>query len=123
MKIYLACPFSHWLFLVRWWRFIKATRIAGKLMSQGYIVFSPISHSFPIACFLPRPLMTSWEFWKRQDFPLVRWCDALVVIPCGKAWRLSRGVVAEIKEFKTVSPQGKLFLYHKHRVEEIRIHE
>lgn len=94
--IYLACPFSHWFFLVRWWRFVKACRIAAKLMMRGYVVFSPISHSFPIAHFMPDKYMLDFNLWMTQDLPMVDWCTHMVIIPCGRAWKKSRGVQREI---------------------------
>ena len=43
-KIYLAIPFSG----IEEKSFKAATEIAGLLISKGYIVFSPITHSHPI---------------------------------------------------------------------------
>ena len=90
MKIYLAIPYSG----NENSSFVKANRKAAELMNQGNIVFSPISHTHPIAsqCDLP----ADWEFWKKQDESFIEWCDAVYVY-CLPGWRESRGVVAEIK--------------------------
>ena len=46
--IYLACPYTHPSAEVRLQRFELATRAAAKLISEGLIVFSPITMSHPI---------------------------------------------------------------------------
>lgn len=93
-KLYLACPFSHRFFLVRWYRYVLVTYYAARLMKAGYVVFSPITHSMPVAFFLPKRLMQSWTFWKRQDIPWLIQCDVLGIIPL-KGWQGSVGVTAE----------------------------
>lgn len=81
------------------------TRQAGELMKQGYIVFSPISHSFPIACFLGGHIMQAFDFWMKQDLPMVKWCDEFWVYTIGHdAWQQSRGVC---KELETATELGK----------------
>lgn len=91
MKIYLAIPYSQ----APQESFKVANETAGKLMELGHIVFSPISHSHPIV--LPKRLKFSWEFWKKQDFPYIEWCDELWVADFGD-WETSTGVCAEIEE-------------------------
>jgi len=46
-------------------------------MNQGHIVFSPISHSHPIAqcCNMPK----DWEFWQEFDKYFIEWCDEVWV--------------------------------------------
>jgi hypothetical protein len=48
-------------------RFWQAAAAAGKLMQLGLLVFSPISHTHPIAvgCELP----TGWDYWRKYDQP------------------------------------------------------
>lgn len=77
-----------------------ANRVAGDLMAQGNIVFSPISHSHPIACEygLPR----GWEFWKKFDECFIEFCDEFCIV-CIDGWKESKGVKAEVglaKKFK-----------------------
>ena len=59
-KIYLAGPYSHPDPTVRAIRFHKLNDKAAELLRAGNLVFSPISHSHPIAeqCELPK----DWEF-------------------------------------------------------------
>lgn len=91
---YLAIPYSHKSPLVRQSRFEIANRIAGDLMRNGHIVFSPISHTHPIAqqCNLPK----DWSYWERFDSAYLSLSKKLVVV-CIDGWKESIGVQAEIK--------------------------
>jgi len=95
IKIYLATPYSHRDEMVRLARFHAVNRKAAELMSRGYVVFSPISHSHPIANYIPREYVNSWEFWKAQDMPLLEWADELWVMDV-TGWKESTGVTAEV---------------------------
>ena len=58
------------------------------------LVFSPISHTHPIAAAGNLPV--GWEFWKQYDLTFIEWCDELYVL-MADGWRESTGVTAEIK--------------------------
>ncbi len=90
--IYLATPYSHPERNVRVARTLIANMVTAKLMRQGYLVFSPISHSHAMAeeCELPG----DWEFWERFDRRLLSCCTHLVVIKAD-GWYESVGVTAE----------------------------
>lgn len=90
---YPAVPYSHPDYDVRVSRFIAANKAAGFLMRRGDIVFSPISHTHPIAeeCELPK----GWEFWSAFDRAYIGMAK-LVVVLCIEGWRESIGVSAEI---------------------------
>lgn len=90
---YLACPYSHQYRRVRIQRYEAITRFAGKLMREGYAVFSPITHSHPIEATFPEA--SGWEFWKDQDLPILARCDLLIVATF-PGWENSVGVGAEI---------------------------
>lgn len=94
-KVYLACPYSDPDPEVMVDRFNAINRIALALMAEGHVVFSPISHSHPIAQAVPGGLPASWEFWKEQDMPFLHWADELHVAPF-PGWNKSVGVRAEI---------------------------
>lgn len=91
--IYLGTPYWHENPKVRKARFKKASRAAGELMSIGFRVYSPISHSHVIAqlCKLPN----DWEFWQKQCLSMLALCDVLVVLQL-KGWDRSVGLRAEI---------------------------
>lgn len=95
-KIYLATAYSHPDKKVRLARFEAVNRKAAELMVRGYVVFSPISHSHPVANYIPQEHVCSWEFWKTQDFPLIEWADELWVMDI-PGWQESVGVTAEIE--------------------------
>ena len=93
-KIYLAIPYS-------WnpdYSFKEANRIAAKLMNEGNLVFSPISHSHPIADYLPPELRKDSQFWLKYDLPMIDWADEVYVIDLGgNLVADSVGVSAEIR--------------------------
>ena len=99
MILYLASPYSHPEKEVEQRRFDLVTRAAGWLMQHGFVVFSPISHSHPVAqkTELPR----AFWFWRAQDLPFMRVCDELYVL-CLPDWDKSIGVAEEIAHAKAL---------------------
>jgi len=77
------------------YRYQKACYTAAKLMQGGIIVFSPLSHSVPIAKYVGE--VDEHEFWLSQDIPLLQRCDELLVV-CLSGWQTSRGVRREVME-------------------------
>ena len=63
-KIYLACPYSHNPMR----GFVESSKAAARLMDAGNIVFSPISHSHPVAVHGKLDAMDQ-AFCLRQDLP------------------------------------------------------
>lgn len=92
--IYLACPYTDKDPKVMEKRFMAVNRAAGKLMSEGEYIFSPISHTHPIAVIsdLPR----NWEFWEGFDRAYLSMCNKLCVLMLD-GWENSTGVNAEIE--------------------------
>lgn len=94
-----------------------ANIVAARLMSKGYIIFSPISHSHPIADYLDTELRTSQEFWMKQDIPLVSKCDEMIIVVIGdNGYSLienSKGCQSEIKEAKRLEMPIKLYIYEE----------
>lgn len=93
-KIYLATPYSHPLESVRRERFELVNIAAAKLMLQGYLVFSPISHTHPISEAVEMP--QDWDFWEKYDRTFIEWADEIHVLK-QYGWEDSIGVTAEIK--------------------------
>ena len=93
-KIYLATPYSHPDPPVRLFRFDAVNKVAAQLMSDGFLVFSPISHTHPIA--EAGDLPKGWEFWKEYDKTFIEWADEVYVLKA-QGWETSTGVQAEIK--------------------------
>ena len=90
---YLACPYSHASKQVREARFAEANRAAGFLMRQGRFVFSPISHTHPIAVACDLPL--GFDYWECYDKAILNHCCEVVVLTLA-GWEDSAGVQAEI---------------------------
>ena len=88
-RIYLSLPYSG----NEEESFKAANKFTAELMNRGYIVFSPISMSHPVAtqCELPG----GWEFWRKLDTAFIEWCEELHVL-CLDGWENSTGVTAEI---------------------------
>lgn len=90
--IYLASPYSHPDPAVREQRFRAACRAAVALLHAGQVVFSPITHSHPLA---QHGLPENWQFWERYDRAFLERCDEVVVLTLD-GWEESVGVQAEI---------------------------
>lgn len=91
--IYLACPYSDPDPDVREQRFTLANRVAAKLILEGHTVFSPLSHSHPIAA--TGLIDPHAPVWYQQDLEFLRFCSELRVL-CLPGWQFSSGVFDEI---------------------------
>ena len=88
-KIFLSLPYTG----MEQKSFDIANEHAAKLISQGHIVFSPISHSHPIA--KAGNLPGGFEFWWKQNKSFLDWCDEVVVLMV-EGWLESSGVQREV---------------------------
>ena|SRR6185369_5341778 len=112
MKIYLAIPYT--------WNPAKsfeiANKVSAKLMENGNVVFSPVSHSHGIADHLPTNIRTDSHWWMTQDLPLVEWADELHVVVIGENGNAlieqSRGVQMEIAHAKKHQKQIHIYEYY-----------
>lgn len=92
--VYLANPYSHPDPEVMENRYREAVRFTAGFTACGYIVFSPIVHSHPLA--MNHQMATDWEFWKRIDSKFISVCSEVWVVKMD-GWEKSRGVQAEIQ--------------------------
>ena len=92
--VYLAVPYSHPDPAVREDRFHQVNQAASVLMRAGLHVFSPVSHTHPIA--LAGGLPLGWDYWQEYDREILSACGALVVF-CLEGWQRSAGVAGEMK--------------------------
>lgn len=91
-KIYLAIPYTGF----EEHSFNLSNEIAAELIQQGYLVYSPISMSHPIA--KTGKMKGGWEFWKKLDFEFILWCDEVMIIDFDdEAVENSIGVQDELK--------------------------
>lgn len=91
--IYLACPYNHSSSEVRAGRYTLVTKVAANLISRGHTVFSPITHSHPIA---EHGLPGGWDYWQTFDRIILSVCGKLWVLKLD-GWDRSEGVREEIK--------------------------
>ena len=94
-KIYLAAPYSSDDPQEREHRFLIVNWVAAKLMEAGNVVFSPISHSHPIAKYLHNH--NDSDFYCAQDLAFLPHCDEVCVVNL-TGWMFSRGVGRELAE-------------------------
>lgn len=97
--IYLAVPYTHSDPNVIEERFQRVTKVAGKLLGNGEVVFSPITHCHEITKLHNLP--TNWEWWMKIDREYLSKCKVLYILTLD-GWENSKGVNAEInlaKEF------------------------
>jgi nucleoside 2-deoxyribosyltransferase len=100
-KVYLGAPYSHknplWMRL----RFELINLAALQLIEAGFIVFSPISHSHPIATsHADLSQIQNYDVWLNQDTHFMEWADILAVLQL-PGWRESKGLAFERDWFKT----------------------
>jgi hypothetical protein len=92
--VYLAVPYSHEDEKIREERFLKVNKVAARLLKEGLTVFSPISHSHPIA--MAENLPTDFDFWVQFDTAFLSHSKKLIVLMLD-GWKESKGVIGEIK--------------------------
>jgi hypothetical protein len=91
---YLAVPYSNINEAIKLHRFHTANKAAAYLMAKGELVFSPISHTHPIA--VDGQLPGDWLFWEKFDRAYLNYCWKIVVLML-PGWDTSKGVQAELK--------------------------
>lgn len=92
--IYLATPYSHPDPAVRELRFHQVNRVAARLMHKGLHIFSPISHTHPIA--VAGELPTGFDYWEKYDRAILSTCCKVIVLRL-EDWIMSVGVAKEIQ--------------------------
>ncbi len=93
MYLYLACPYTHPNSETMHYRFEQANHAAASLMKQGWVVYSPISHSHIIA--QNHDLPTGWDFWRNIDRVFITHASFLAVLVLN-GWKESIGVREEM---------------------------
>lgn len=98
MITYIATPYTHKSKAVMQARYEQVNAYSAHLMQQGVIVFSPISHTHPIA--VQHSLPVAYEFWQKHCETFVRACGAMHVL-AQDGWTCSVGVEAEMRLAKS----------------------
>lgn len=94
--IYLACPYSHPEHYMLVARHLLVNKVGARLMAAGHYIYSPISHTHPIAEAANGKLPRGWDFWEGYDRRMLSFCDRIAVLRL-PGWETSTGVQAEIK--------------------------
>jgi hypothetical protein len=77
-------------------RFLRINKVAARYVADGEYIYSPISHTHPIAEAANGTLPRGWDFWGGYDRTMILCCDRLLVLQID-GWKESTGVQAEIK--------------------------
>lgn len=91
---YLASPYSHPDPAMRISNFEEVSRTADRLLKNGHLVLSPITHSHPIAMAGDHSNV-SHTAWCRINEEFIRRCDEVWVVKMD-GWMLSAGIQAEV---------------------------
>jgi hypothetical protein len=92
--LYVASPYSHPDPKVQHGRFVDVCRATAHLINQGWLAYSPISQTVPVAEY-GAPGKTTWADWESYDRRFLKRCMGLAVLKLD-GWRESVGVQAEI---------------------------
>lgn len=92
--VYLAVPYSDPDPKVRQARFEASNRAAAMLMRAGDFVFSPISHTHPIA--LAGDLPLGWDYWEQYDRAVLACCYRFIILKLD-GWNHSKGIKGEVR--------------------------
>lgn len=113
--VYVACPYSDPDSAVQERRFQQVNEFCAGLCRDGLVVFSPISHTHPIAQYgLPK----DWDFWQRFDRAYLAVCSRMIVY-CLPGWRESKGVQEEIAVMKEMGKLVELFPDRTQKVDDM----
>ena len=94
--IYLAAPYAHDNIQVMETRHQLVTALAGKMIADGCLVYSPLTYTVPM---WTQEKVIPPNGWLEFDLPFLRKCDILMVFTM-IGWQESIGVAREIKEAK-----------------------
>jgi hypothetical protein len=115
LLIYLATPYSPVgamtitdSAMLKSERAQRACEIAGRLIREGYHVYSPIAASHYIAVY--GDVKGDWKTWKAYDERMISFCDELWVATEMDGWQSSVGVKAEIAYAESI---GKPVRYYE----------
>lgn len=108
-KIYLAIPYT-------WMEenaFHESTEIAKYIIeTYDYLVFSPITHFYPIE---QKWLDWNWEYWEKILYEFIEFCDEIwIVVPSKWIEKIqnSTWVQAELRIWKKLQKEISYIDYH-----------
>lgn len=89
---YLACPYAHDDIDIKRFRHALANHYTAFFLSQGKLVYSPLTHNIPLH---DPDVEQTWAIWQHFDTAMLSRCDELIVLQAA-GWERSIGVSAEI---------------------------
>ena len=92
--IYIGCPYSHEDKEVMQKRYEQITKLTAILVSEGYIVFSPITYGHILCEFEEMPV--EFEFWQNLCISFLEISSLFIEVQLD-GWELSKGLAAEYK--------------------------
>jgi hypothetical protein len=90
---YLASPISTSDPLQLWGRYESASMALARLITAGYLCYSPMTHWMSAVATWHLPM--DWKFWEPISLGFLRRCDALIILRLD-GWEQSTGMKAEI---------------------------
>jgi len=102
--LYIASPFTHPDPVVSHGRFVDVCRATAYLIDQGWLAYSPITHTVPLGEY--GSMKTTWKDWESYDTRFLTQCHGLALLKLN-GWERSVGVQAEL----THATQLRLQLY------------
>jgi len=91
--LYIACPYSSTDLLIQKERFKKVSKFAGQLVQAGNLVYSPISHSAPMAW--ENKMGAKFSAWEELDYFYLSRAD-IVIVYMLEGWEESVGIEQEL---------------------------
>uniref|UniRef100_A0A6M3LE83 DUF1937 domain-containing protein n=1 Tax=viral metagenome TaxID=1070528 RepID=A0A6M3LE83_9ZZZZ len=89
---YLGAPYRHDNDEIRCFRAHLINIVAGNLVKQGRIIYSPITHNHPLAELFDLP--KDWEFWRKYDEAFISTSKSLLIVTL-PGWLDSEGLAVE----------------------------
>lgn len=113
--VYLAIPYT-WNADIS---FKIANEVAGNLMKEGYVVFSPISHSHPISTHMKKYQFNQY-FWQYQDLNLlVKFDKVIIIVINGKdidGYKLIENSIGCQAELRTAREHNIPIIYYPYTI-------
>lgn len=95
---------------IRQQRYERVQELTALMLSNGYIVFSPIAYNYPMAIKFNLP--PEWEFWEPIDTCYINKCDEMLILK-DDGWNKSVGITTEIEIAKKINKKIRFIHYER----------